>query len=159
MILIPLLLLGGGSVVGLAMLGLINVPFLPFGKKVTLPPPDDGKGGPLFRPFVAIAAAGKSLENAIAEAKKIVPPTPPVPPPDTGPGEAKLASLWAEMPTEQLVPIVNKWPQPQLGRILAKMDNEVVTKLLAALPADRAIEISKSVAAATDERAIKVHQT
>lgn len=154
-----MLLMSGGTICGLSMLGIANVPFLPFNKKIKLPPPDNGKGGPLARSFVAIAAAGKTLETAIAEEKKIVPPTPPAPPPDTSAGEAKLASLWAEMPTDQLVAIVNKWPQPQLGRILAKMDNEVVTKLLGALPADRAIVISKSVAAATDERAIKVHQT
>lgn len=159
LILVPLLLLGGGTTVGLAMLGIVNVPFLPFGKKRTPPPVDDGKGGPMARTFLQIAAAGVGLENAVAAAKKAVPPAPPAPPPDTGPGEAKLAGLWAEMPTPQLAAIVEKWPQPQLGRILAKMDEEAVTNLLAALPPPKAIEISKSVADATDEKAKKVQQT
>ena len=135
------------------MVGVVNVPFLPFGKKKGPPPPkDDGRGGP----FAATVALLESFERQADSTKPEKKPTPPPPPPDTGPGEAKLASLWNELPTEKVASLVEKWPVGQLGRVLAQMDDEAVTNLLAALPPERAASLSKLVAIATDERAQKV---
>ena len=53
--------------------------------------------------------------------------------------------------------MVGKWPEAELGRILALMDTDAVTALLAALPPERAASLSRAVAAATDETAAKVH--
>ena len=148
-----LLLLGGGGTVGLAALGVVKVPFLPFGKKKGPPPPkDDGRGGPL----AATLALLDSWERQAEATKPPKAPAPPAPPPDTGPGETKLASLWNEMPTDKVAALVAKWPEAQLGRILAQMDDEAVTNLLAFLPPARAASLSRTVAGATDERAQKV---
>ena len=157
LILVPLLLLGGGATVGLGMLGIVNLPFLPLGKKKVKLPPDDGKGGPLA-PFVAsMQSLGKRAEAEAARLKAIKPPPAPKLPPDPSAGEAKLAGLWAEMPTDKLVALTAKWPIDSLGRILARMDADAVTNLLAALPPPRAADLSRAVAAATDETAQKVH--
>ena len=150
---LPLVLLALGSTVGLAYVGIIKVPFLPFKKKGPKPPEDDGKGGP-FAPFLAAAERlGRGVGAAPATKGASAPPAPPR---DPEPGEKKLASLWAEMPPDRLVALVEKWPEPQLGRILARMDEEAVTTLLATLPPRRAASLSRAVAAATDERAEKV---
>lgn len=150
---VPLLLvLGGGGVVGAAALGKLKVPFLPFGKKRSEPPKDDGMGGP-FASWL-VSADGYARQAAYVPPK---PPIPPTPPPDPGPGEAKLAGLWTELPTDRLVLLVEKWPRPAVGRILAMMDDEPVTSLLAALPPEKAADLSRAVAAATDEKAAKVH--
>jgi hypothetical protein len=157
---VPLLLfLVGGTVVGLSMLGIVNVPFLPFGKKKPHVVADDGKGGPMARTFLMVSAVGKTLQDDAARASRAKPPAPPKPPFDTGPGEAKLAGLWGEMPTDRLVTIVEKWPEPELGRILTKMDEEALTKLLAAMPADRAAKLSQLIATETDKQAAKVRET
>lgn len=153
LIAIPVLLvLGGGGVVGVAVLGLVKVPFLPFGKKGLAPPADDGKGGP-FAGWL-VSADGYARQAAYVPPK---PPTPPAPPPDPGPGEARLAGLWTELPTDRLVMLVEKWPRPAVGRILALMDDKPVTDLLAALPPEKAADLSRAVASATDEKASKVH--
>ena len=149
------LLLGVGATVGLAFVGLVDVPFLPFHKakrKGPPPPKDDGRGGP-FAPMLALAQSyGRLAEKPPAKG-----PAPLPEPPDTGPGEEKLAGLWGEMPVDRLVPIVQGWPPAPLGRILSRMDDEAVTNLLAALPAPKAAELSRAVARATDEKAAKVH--
>ncbi len=158
LVLLPILLIGG-IVTGLAFVGIVKVPFLPFGKNkaVAKAPKDDGKKGP-FVPFVAMAAkAAKDMEREAALVKAKAPKPEAAPPVDPEPGERKLAGLWAEMPTDRLAAMVEKWPEPQLGRILSNMDEEAVTSLLAALPAPRAASLSRAVAAATDERASKVH--
>lgn len=150
-----LILLGAGGVVGAAALGFVKIPFLPFGKKKgkLLPPPkDDGRGGP-FAPLLAQTAALAREAQAAAPAK----PPAPRPPVDTGPGEARLASLWGAMPPEKLPAVVEGWPPAQLGRILVLMDDEAVAGLLAALPPAKAKTLSQAVAAATDERVAKVH--
>lgn len=139
---------------GAAMLGFAKIPFLPFGKKkaVAKAPKDDPRGGPLA-PYLAMA-------RTIARQADVAPPKAPPPPavkPETGPGEAKLASVWAELPPDRLATVVAKWPPTQLGRILSRMDEDAVTALLADLPADRAASLSRAVAAATDEAAAKVH--
>lgn len=136
------------------MLGFVKIPFLPFGKKkpVVKLPKDDGKGGPLA-PYLAMA-------TEVARLADVPPPpkaAPPAPKADTGPGEAKLAALWAEIPPAKLAAVVGKWPEAQLGRILALMDEDAVTALLAALPPERAASLSQAVAKATDESAAKVH--
>ena len=157
---VPLLLfLAVGSTVGLSMLGIVNVPFLPFGKKKPKPIADDGKGGPMARTFLMVSAVGKTLGDEAARASRVKAPAAPKPAIDSGPGEAKLAGLWGEMPTDRLVSIVEKWPEPQLGRILTKMDEEALTKLLAAMPPERAARLSGLIAAETDKQAAKVRET
>ena len=136
------------------MLGFVKIPFLPFGKKKAFAkiPKSDPKGGALA-PYLAMAGAAVRQAN-------VVPPKAPPPPavrPETGPGEAKLASLWAELPPDRLATVVAKWPPAPLGRILSRMDEDAVTALLAGLPPDRAASLSRAVAAATDEAAAKVH--
>lgn len=157
LIIVPLLLVvGSAATVGLSMAGIVNVPFLPFGKKKVKLPKDDAKGGP-FKPYLALAP----LLDRLAKEPPVKPPAPPgntktPPPADLGPGEAKLAVLWAEVPTDKLTAMVAKWPPASLGRIFAQMDEDAVAKLLATLPSDQAAAISKAVAAATVERAGKV---
>lgn len=156
---LPLLLvLAAGGAVGAAALGFAKIPFLPFGKKKGRPlptPKDDGRGGPFASTFAQANALGRRVEAQAATKPKAV--TPVKPPPDTGPGEERLASLWGEIPPERLVTVIEGWPPAQLGRILALMDDEVVANLLAALPAPKAKALSQAVAAATDEKAAKIH--
>ncbi len=153
-IVLPLVLLVAGSAVGLAMLGFVKIPFLPFGKKkvAVKAPKDDGKGGP-FASYLTFADSVARQAEMATPAKL----TPRPSKPDTGPGEAKLAALWAEMPADRLAAIVGKWPEAQLGRILALMDSDAVTGLLAGVPPGRGAALTLAVAGATDESAAKVH--
>ena len=156
---LPLLIvLAAGGAAGAAALGFVQIPFLPFGKKKgrSIPPPkDDGRGGPFASTFVQANSLGRQVEAKAVEKPKAVPVV--KPPPDTGPGEERLASLWGELPPERLPAVIEGWPPAQLGRILALMDDEVVANLLAALPAPKAKTLSRAVATATDEKAAKVH--
>lgn len=147
---LPLILLLGGVAVGLSVIGIVHIPFLPFGKKPAKVPPDDGKGGP-FAPYLAMAA---SVDRRFATETPVKKETKPKV--DTGPGEAKLADLWSTLPPDRLAALVAKWPDAQLGRILALMDDEPVSALLASLPPTRAAALSQLIATATDESAGKV---
>ena len=115
---------------------------------------DDGRGGPFASLLAQGDALGRQISRLPAPAKAASAARKPV---DTEPGEAKLAGLWAELPPDRLVAVVEGWPPAQLGRILAQMDDEAVTNLLAALPAPKAAALSRAVADAADEKASKVH--
>ena len=160
LIALPLLLiLGGAATVGLDMAGMVNVPFLPFGKKRIKSPPDDGKGGPFASLLARASVAVRQAEAAASREAATAPPPPkaaPKPALDTGPGEAKLAGLWAAMPTDRVVAIAAKWPSDGLGRILAQMDEDAAAKLLAALPPARAADLSRALAKASDEKSAQI---
>ena len=147
-----LLVVGGGVAFGLAKVGIVNIPPISPAKRKRVMP-DDGKGGPFAVALATSASLFQRAEESTAREAAVAPPPPPVPKIDPGPGEAKLAGLWASLPTDRLVALVAKWPEPELGRILAKMDEDAAAKLLGALPPPRAASLSRALANATDEKA------
>ncbi len=140
-IVLPLIvILGAGAVVGLNYVGILKIPFLPHQK-----------------------VAKKTTKKTTVAAKPVPPPKkadpipPPTPPPkpkvevvkpDVEAGEKKLATLWEAMDAAQLVPIVQDWKDPDVARILVRMDAGKVTEFLAALDPVRASKLSRAIEAA-----------
>lgn len=60
-------------------------------------------------------------------------------------GEKKLAALWESIDTEKLVKITEKWPPNDLAKILVRMDEETVSKYLAALEPTKAAMLSTAI--------------
>jgi hypothetical protein len=151
-VLIMIIALVGGSIVGAAMMGVIDIPGI----------------SPTKKKVVAQAAYGSDKDKGVAtgDAKAKVaaqPATQPVAPPkpvkkpkpapvvsvsniDPEAGHKKVAKLWNEMTPETLMPIVAKgWKDGELAQILVKMDSSKVAQLLTALPADRASKLTKAI--------------
>lgn len=135
-LIVPILLIGG-SIIGLALTGTINIPGLTpakhkqtskqINKDASKPPPvtptpkKDPKPGP--------------TPTKPASAMTI----------DTEKGAAELADLWSEVddPKTTLVPILKDWKDDDIAHVLLKMDSDKAAAILFALPTDRASKISK----------------
>lgn len=130
---IPVLL--AGSVVVLGKMGIVPIPGLSPSKPKTL-------------------AANAALYNEPKDLKPapVAKKEPPKPKPkpaeatqDLEAGAKKVAKLWNEIDTGRLVKIVEKWPDPDLARILSKMSVEKATALLTALEPTRAAKLSQEI--------------
>jgi len=137
-IVLPLILLiGGGVVLFLGWKGIIKLPFFPQ-KKVAK---KTGK-----QTAVAKTPAAKKPDPVIAKPDPAPPKPKVIPPkPDIEAGEKKLALVWNTMEAAQLVPIVQDWKDPDLAKILVRMDEDKVTELLAALDPVRASRLSRAI--------------
>jgi hypothetical protein len=126
------------AVAGLAVMGIIKVPFL--------------KG----RPKDAKPTAGAKKPPQTAKPKP--PPTPSTPKPtlpakqtpsastsDPAKGVKKVAKLWNEMEVAKLQELTADWTEPDLARVLAQMETEKVAELLAALPPKRASALTRAI--------------
>jgi len=134
-IVLPILLLGGGFV-GLAIMGVVNVPGLTPPKKAK-PAPEYGE------------AKDKDL---VAEAKPKTPnpKTPILKPkgaPETDPekGTKKLAQLWNNLPAAKLADVAKEFQDKDLAPILVAMDPEKVAELMGMLDAKRSAKLSKEL--------------
>lgn len=138
--LLPVVLAGGVFAAG--MMGLLKLPFLK-------------------PPQVAVKpAAAPATTSTAAPAKAPPKPTPPkpavaarkTPKPQTPEivvdpekGAKHMAKLWSQMEPTALVPIAGKYRDDELARIVVKMSTESASQLLAALPAEKAVRVSREV--------------
>lgn len=146
---IVMLLSGGAAAV---MLGLIKIPGLklPFGKPATVAskakPPAKSTKKPAkktVKPKPAVKPTPKPVKTpppAVVVAAKPAPPTT-----DPVQGIKKVAKLWNGLDAAQLMPIVKDWKDPELAKVLTKMDADKVAELLAALPPKRASTLSRAI--------------
>jgi len=130
---VPVLLIGSVAVLG--KLGIVPIP----GLSPTKPKALAG----------AAALYGEPKDAKTAPvAKKELPKPKPKPaetPLDLDTGAKKVAKLWNEIETDRLVKMVATWPDPDLARILTKMNLEKSTALLAALDPKRASKLSEEI--------------
>ncbi len=156
---IMVLALVGGTVVGLAMIGTIDIPGLsPAKKKQTAAGAYTGdKEGKLA------GAAGLYVADKDKTPAPETTPPPPKPPEkpvakskpaakpefkiDPVAGRKKVAKLWNEMSVDSLQKIIDKFQGPDLPRILAVMDSSKVAKVLEKMDAAKAAKLSKAIQA------------
>ena len=121
---------GGGAVVGLAMTGKINIPGLTPKKKAIAP----------------LAANKPDPKKAVPPPKKEEAPVDETPAPTTQTvdkaGATKLAEVWNEIPTENLLKVVAKWKPAELAVVLNEMDSEKTAALLGAMKPEMASKVS-----------------
>jgi hypothetical protein len=131
-IVIPLAI--GGVVVGLAFLGMINIPGITPQKKVAKK--QEAQAPPASKETIP----GPAPTTGAPVAKK-------QPEPETDPekGHKKLANLWMEVPTEDLAKIVAAWKDEDLAPVLSKMDPGKVAEVLVKLGDKRASRISREI--------------
>ena len=126
-----LLLLGGGGA-GFAMFKGLG----PFARKNPVTPPAEKPKA------VAKAAPPPSSSPAPTTTVRTLPPTTTVDPEE---GAGKLAKLWNEVETPQLLAIAKDWREPDLARVAIKMDAGKVAEMLSAMPPKRASALSREM--------------
>ena len=127
LIVIPLLVIGGGSVVGLAMSGKIKIAGLTPKNLMADKPKVDAKA------------------TKTAEPKKAAPPKDEPPADNPAKGQSALAKLWNEIDTAKLKEITATWKVSDLAPVLMKMDEGKVSEFIAELEAKRASEVSQEI--------------
>lgn len=145
LVIVGLLVVAGGTVVGLAFAGVIRVPGLPSRSKA------------------APKSATAQHENAalsIAPATKPAPvpprrtepsptppsrPTPPITDPEVDKKLVRLASIYDQIPAEEAADIFRNLPDPLIESLLRRMDERQVGKLLLALERKRAARITAAL--------------
>jgi outer membrane biosynthesis protein TonB len=136
LITVPLVLLIGTGA-GLVFMGVIKVPFL--AKKKTEKPAVAKKADkPKPKETPKPPPAKKPAPQVTVKAK-------PVPTSDPDKGVKKVASLWNEMEVEKLQALTADWSEPDLAKVLAKMDVSKVAELLAVLPPTRASALTRAI--------------
>lgn len=155
-ILIPVLAIGGVVVAGLK--GIINIPGLT---------PKKAKGG-LYGEGAGLYGEGASMYGEGKEDPAGEPPEETAKTPDPEPkkkadeptidpivGAKKLAKLWNNLETSQLLLIIKDWKDEDLARVLAQMDPEKASALLASMASTQAPRASK-LSAIIEQNASKV---
>jgi hypothetical protein len=142
-VILPLaLLLGGGTAA--ILLRIVKVPALePYLAKATAKNATPPKEKP----------TPKSPKPKVAKREPLPPPAPRVtvaakpvaPTTDPAQGVRKVAKLWNELEPEKLQEIVADWKDPELAKVLARMEVEKVAELLSVLPPDRASKLSRAI--------------
>lgn len=125
LIVLPLLIIGG-SVVGLGMAGVVNIPGLTPKKKAA----------------PVVEAKKPEPKKEVAKKPKETPKTKSG---DPAKGQEAVAKLWNEMEMKSLLPITEKWKDAELAPILAKMDNEKVVELLSGMKPERAVALTRAI--------------
>lgn len=121
MILLPVLLLGGGGVFFAASKGMVNIPGVTPKKKA------------------AAALYGEAKDKKLAAKPKPKPkpkekkPVVAVEVNDPVLGRKKLAAVWNELKTDNLLKIIETWKNNELALQLSEMDPSKVTEILDAL--------------------------
>jgi flagellar motility protein MotE (MotC chaperone) len=126
LIVLPLLIIGG-SVVGLGMAGVVNIPGLTPKKQAAAPVVEAKKP----EPKKEVAKKPKEAPKAKSG--------------DPAKGQEAVAKLWNEMEMKSLLPITEKWKDAELAPILAKMDNEKVVELLSGMKPKRAVALTRAI--------------
>jgi hypothetical protein len=139
-IIVGVLLLGGGAVVGLAIMGMINIPGLTPKKKK----------GPGMYGEAALAMYAEKKDAApkpAAVAKKEEEPLPEPEPPkvDEQKGAEALAEIYNSMPNDKIVAIMKDWKDLDVARVLMVMETEKSAALLGLMEPTRASKVSDEI--------------
>lgn len=130
---LPVVIAGG--IIGAALMGAIDIPGITPAKK----------GAPAAKSETKKAAPKKSVAPLVSKE----PPRPSkkaeLPAPDVSKGQVKLARLWTEVPTSELVKLVKGWKDPELAGVLLKMDSAKSAEVLVALGDKRASRLSREI--------------
>lgn len=140
---VGLLLLGGGGFVGAAYMGLVKVPGITPKSKLAKnaasqykADPKDAKKKEPEKPKVATPAP-----------KPKAPPKPKEPTLDPDAGDQRVADVWSQMEVAQLAEVVKDWRDPELARVLVKMDEKRTAELLSLIEPRRASRLSRAIQA------------
>ncbi len=126
-----------GAVVGAGMAGVVNIPGLTPQKKVAKK--EDPKDAKKKEAAPVKKTKAPELPGA-APKKKDETPKPTI---DPEQGAQKLASFWNEVDVKKLEDITKDWKEPDVAKVMAKMDAAKVSEWLSAMPAARASKLSK----------------
>lgn len=141
-IILGVVILLGGTVVGLGVTGILKIPGLTPRKKLA-PSQYADHAAKLY------GDAKEKSPEPTKEVAKAPEPTPEEPkketPLDLAKGAEALAEVWNSVPNDRLIGITDKWSTQDLARVFAKMETEKVAALLAAMPPARASEISQEM--------------
>ena len=137
-VLIPLILIG--SVVGLALKGIIKIPGLTPAKKTAL-------AAGLYGEVKEKPQEKESKKPPKAEDKKKEAPvvSAEVVPPDVEAGLKKIAGLWNSLETTNLMLITAKWKEKDLAPIFLRMEKDKVSAYLAAIKPEKASSLSLAI--------------
>jgi hypothetical protein len=146
----------GGGVVGMAMMGVIDIPGLsPAKKKIAAA--GQYAGDKESKQADAAGAYSGDKDGKAAATVEVAPPkkAPPAKPKAAKPlfvidpvvGRKKVAKLWNEMSVDSLQKMIGSFKGPDLPRILAIMDAGKVAKLLEKLDPAKAAKLSKDIQA------------
>jgi flagellar motility protein MotE (MotC chaperone) len=132
------LVLIGGSVVGLAVAGVIDIPGLspanPTAKK------DDKASAPSKTEAKTASTESKTPAKDKKPSKTNQPALDTLTDPDVG--AKSLAKLWNEMDSAKLADLVKDWKDADVASVFRKMDADKVAEVMAQLDAKRASKIS-----------------
>lgn len=145
--LIVILLLGGGSFGVLAFLG--KIPGVSFGRPLAKGKASNSaagskaeKKGPGASPAVAKAPTPKTPARPEPEAVQIQPPKPA---PDLEKGAKSVARVWERIDPAKVVEMAASYQDPELARILNKMDAKKTAAIIGIMDAKRAALLSKEM--------------
>lgn len=141
----------GGTTIGLGYAGVINIPGITPSKRTqTAAQPKESEQSAKEAPSETPSGGQAATEGAKPEEppQQESPPAPQpakeAPPKD---GTERLAKLWATMDAQKVAALVEKWKDGDVLLVLAKMDDEKLAEVLAALPPERALELSRGIKA------------
>ena len=121
LIVVPVVLIG--AVLGLAFLGVIDIPGI----------------SPKKKPKNAIAKKEPEKKAPIPKPKTDAPLKNPQK------GYDAVAKLWNELEPTKVVPLIDKWKDDELAAIFMKMDPEKVTAILSELKPERAAQVTRAI--------------
>ncbi|MBS1722941.1 MAG: hypothetical protein JSS66_08315 [Armatimonadetes bacterium] len=137
MVVVPVVAIG--TLLGLALTGVVSVPGLSPKKK---------SGAALYAQGAAAYAEKKEevpVAKAPEEPKQAPKPHAEVPASDAEAGAKKLAQYWNNVPTPKLVELSKGFSETDLALVLVKMDPEKVAEFLSALDSRRSAKLSKEL--------------
>jgi hypothetical protein len=141
----------GGTTIGLGYAGVINIPGITPSKRTQVAvKPEEGKEAAKDTSGSAAGVQEPTQEGSAPESapqEEPPPPSPPVEEPPPKDGTERLAKLWATMDAQKVAALVEKWKDGDVLLVLAKMDDEKLAEVLAALPPERALELSRGIKA------------
>ena len=137
MIVVPILILGG-SFLGLAMAGVVQVPGL--SPRKTKPPGLYGEKKDSKPAEKAEAPAPPKKEKL-----KVEPPKVKAEVKDESKGLKKLAQLWNNLPSAKLAEVAKEYSDKDLAPVLVAMDPEKVAEFLSLVDSKRSAKLSKEL--------------
>lgn len=140
MFLVPVLVIGG--ILGAGMAGVVDIPGVTPKKSKpkaagTEPAPDEA---------TSVEETGQTPQEPEPEPEPAAPEqVATAPATDPVLGEKKIAALWTEIETAQLIKIIADWKDPELATILRRMDPSKTAELLSAIDQKRASALSREI--------------
>jgi hypothetical protein len=121
------------------MAGVVNIPGLTPQKKTEATKEGQGKGGQSGSPQPQVKKERPKQPVPIVQIKKRAPES------DPAKGQDAVAQLWENLSADSLLAIVKDWKDPELAKILLKMDSEKVSALLEKLDSGRASKLTRAI--------------